>query len=178
MPAFGEAPRGINDAKVYTVTGAANTVGSSVDLPGIRSVSFNTESDKDELEGDNKVIAIARGIKRFTGSIELGLINLAAMAVIQGGTVTAAGTTPNATASLDELDDLVSRYFQLAIDCPSMDVTGAGYQVTLKKLMAVSGLDETHTVNDWTTPTYDFSGVSISGIFAARKQFETDTALT
>ena len=178
MPAFGEAPRGIDDAKVATVTGALNTVGTSVDLPGIRTVSFNTESDTDELEGDNKIIAVARGIKRFTGSIELGLINLAALAVIQGGTVTNSGTTPAATSSLDELDDLVSRYFQCIISCPSMDVGGSGYQVTLKKLMVTSGLDESHTVNDWTTPGYDFSGVSISGVFAVRKQFETNVILT
>lgn len=177
MP-FGEASRGIDDAKVYTITGAANTVGSSVDVPGIRTVSFNTESDTDELEGDNKIIAIARGIKRFSGSIELGLINLASLAVMQGGSVTLAGTTPAATASLDELDDLVSRYFQMVISCPSMDTSASGYQVTLKKLMVTSGLDETHTVNDWTTPGYDFNGVSIAGIFATRKQFETNVPLT
>ncbi len=176
--AFGEAPRGIDDMRVYPVTGATNTVGTGVDVPGIRTVSFNTESDSDELEGDNKIIATARGIKRFTGSIELGLINLASLAVMQGGTVTTSGTTPSQTASLDELDDLVSRYFQAIISCPSMDTSGAGYQVTLKKLMITSGMDESHTVNDWTTPGLDFTGVSISGIFATRKLFETNVAIT
>ena len=99
MP-YGEIPRGLADLKVYPITGVS-TVGTSVDVPGARSLAFNIDSTSDELEGDNQIIAKAPGSKSMTGSMEFGRINLAALAVIFGGTVGTTGTTPSQISSLD-----------------------------------------------------------------------------
>ena len=78
-----EIARGLGDLQVAPVLG--DVPGVWVDVPGARSLSFNTESDSDELEGDNQVIAKVRNAPSLSGSIELGRINLAALAVLLGG---------------------------------------------------------------------------------------------
>lgn len=173
--AFGEIPRGIEDMWIALVTG--DTPGTWVDVPGIRSLEVSISTDSDRLEGDNRVIAVSPGTKELTGSIELGQINLAALAVMKGGTVATTGTTPNVVNSLEESDTVISRYFAIQAAAPSADASGSEYQIEIKKAAAVSGLDETLSVNEWNTPTIDFEGVGVSGVLLERRQYETAIGL-
>lgn len=175
--AFGEIPRGLADLKVYPITGVS-TVGSSVDVPGIRSLSFNVDSSSDELEGDNTIIAKAPGPKSASGSMELGRIPLAALAVMFGGTVGTSGVTPNQISSLDRSDAVSFNFFQIVGQAPDAETSTGAYRVTLYKANATSGLDETMETSSWNTPSLDFDLVAISGNLIKRQQYETSVAIT
>ena len=154
-----------------------DTPGSNIAVPGIRGLNFTVESDSDTLEGDNAVIATVRNPKELTGSIELGRINLAGMAAMVGGTASSAGSTPNVIITLAESSSSSTQYFQAQGNTYSQDATGSGYRVILKKLLVTSGPDESLTVNEWNTPTLDFTGIAISNVLLERKGYETYVAL-
>lgn len=177
MP-FGEIPRGISDAKVYVLDGSG-VPGTAIDVPGVRGLSANTESDSDSLEGDNAVIAVARNPKSVTGSVELGKMNLAALAAFTGNTASTSGTTPNQIISLEEAASQTTQYVQIVGQAPSQDATGSAYRLTIYKALVTSGPDEDLTVNDWSTPTLDFEAVeNASGKLLKRQNYETLVALT
>ena len=176
MALFGEIPRGLQQLSVNVLT--ADTPGANVAVPGSRGLSFTVESDSDTLEGDNSVIATVRNPKSLTGSIELGRINLAAMAAMVGGIVGSTGSTPAVILTLDESSSSATNYFQAVGNTFSQDSSASGYRVTLKKLLVTSGPDESMTVNEWNTPTLDFTGVAISGVLLSRSGYETYVALS
>src|SRR5690349_16867117 len=119
MALYGEIPRGLDQLFVNVLTG--DTPGTNVAVPGVRGLSFTVESDSDTLEGDNQVIATVRDPKSLTDSIDLGRINLAALAAMLGGTVGSAGSTPNTILSLDESSAAGSQYFQAQGNTHSQD---------------------------------------------------------
>jgi hypothetical protein len=175
MALVGEAiVRGLEDLKVYLLT--ADTPGSAVDVFGSRSLSWDISSDSDELEGDNTIIAVVRNPKKMTGSIEMGATSLAAFAVMLGGTVSTAGTTPNQIKTLNESASAGSTYFQAIGSTFSQDASGRGYQAILKKLLVTSGPSETMATGAWSTPSLDFEGVAISGVLMSRNFQETYAA--
>ena len=174
--AYAEIARGLGDLKVAQFV--AGTAGANVDVPGARSLSFNVESDVEELEGDNDIIAKARSPKSLSGSIEIGQINLAALAQMKGGTVATDGVTPDEIQSLEETSDDTTIYFQIIGQAPGVDAAGSAYRVTIYKCLATSGLDETMEVNSWNTPTLDFEGVkNDSNALLNREQYETEVAI-
>src|SRR5215216_6370150 len=87
-------PFGIRDIKVTPVS-ATGTVGTSVDLPNARTLSFEETEDFEDLEGDDKKVATKGSGSVVEWELEAGGISLEALAVIAGGTVTSSGTTPN-----------------------------------------------------------------------------------
>lgn len=177
MAAFAEIARGLNELQVGALTGAATTPSTWVEVPGPRSLSFNTESDSDELEGGNRIIAKVRNAASLSGSIELGQINLAALAVLLGGTVETEGVTPDQIVRLEQVDNPGVSYFQIAGQADAVDVEGAAYRVTILKALSTSGPDETLETGAWNTPTIDFEGLPVGGVLIVREQYETKVAL-
>lgn len=176
--AWGEIPRGLEDIGAYVLS-SSDVPGTKVDGPGARGLNWTVESDSDQLEGDNSIIAVVRNPKRLTGSLEMGRTNLAFYMTIVGGTAsTTGGPSPNQVTTLDESASAGSRYFQLKGNTYSQDATGSGFEITLKKLLDTGGPTESLTVNEWSTPTFDFEGTAVSGVLLTRKNYETFTALT
>ena len=175
MALYGEIPRGLQQMYINVLTG--DTPGANIQVPGIRGLNFTVESDSDTLEGDNSIIATVRNPKELTGSIELGRINLAALAAMSGETVSPGGTTPNVILTLEESSSSPTQYFQIQGNTYSQDSSGSGYRVTILKALITSGPDESLTVNEWNTPTLDFSGIAISDVLLTRKGYETYVAL-
>lgn len=89
-------PFGMRDIKLkpYT-TSALTTLGTSVDLPYSRTLSFSEAEDFEELRGDDKLIAVKGTGSGVDWEMESGGLAFAAMALMYGGTVTETGTTPN-----------------------------------------------------------------------------------
>lgn len=164
-----EIARGLADLQVAPLTGG--TVGAWVDVPGARSLSFNTESESDELEGDNEVIAKVRNAPSLSGSIELGRINLAALAVILGGSVETSGVAPATVTKLNQSGSVDMTFFTIAGQAPGVDTAGSAYRVTIPKALATSGPDETMEVNAWNTPGIDFEGLALDGVLVTREQY-------
>lgn len=174
---FGEIPRGLDDEKVYVLTG--DTPGTAIDVPGVRALAFNVESDSDELEGDNAVIAVARNPKKVTGSTELGKMNLAALGAFTGNSTTTSGTDPNQIIKLEESSQQATQYIQIVGQAASQDATGSAYRVTLYKCLVTSGPDEKMSVNDWSTPTLNFEGVENSSKkLLKRESYQTAVAIS
>lgn len=173
---FAEIGWGLADLQVAPLT-TGDAPGTWVDAPGARSLSFNTSSDSDQLEGDNDIIAKVRKPKSLSGSIEIGQINLAAVAVLTGGSVTTAGTTPDQISTLKESAGSGVSFYALCGQAPGVDVEGSGYRVTILKALTTSGLDETLSVNAWNTPKLDFEGLPVGGFLLVREQYETLVAL-
>lgn len=94
MP-LGEAlPYGIRDIKLRPLTGGGVTLGTAVDLPNARTLSFEEAEEFQELRGDDKVVAIRGQGASVAWSLESGGISLEALVVLNGGTVTLTGSAP------------------------------------------------------------------------------------
>jgi hypothetical protein len=104
-------PYGLRDVKL-TPYSAAGVLGTSVDLPAGRTLSFSEAEDFEELRGDDGLIAIRGKGPTVSFEIEGGGISLAAYAVLSGGTVTSAGTTPSQIKTYKKLSTDVRPYFK------------------------------------------------------------------
>lgn len=174
--AAGTIARGLGDLLVYPV-GAADALGTGVDVPGIRTLEWSIDSDTDELEGDNTVIAIARGAKKGSGSLELGKVYLPAYVVMFGGTFTVPGTSPNKINTYEEPATPSTNYFAICGQTFSLDTSGSAYRVTIWKALAATP-DESLSQGEWNTPTVNFENLpNASNKFIRREQFETQTSI-
>lgn len=89
-------PYGIRDIKLKPLPAPYTTPGTSVDLPYARTRSFTEgEGDTQELRGDDVVVASRGAGIEGEWELESGGMPVDAGAVINGGTVTETGTTPN-----------------------------------------------------------------------------------
>lgn len=175
----GTISRGLADLKVY-VLGPTGTPGTAVDVAGARVFEFNTESDSEEIEGDDQIMAIARNAKRGSGSIEVGRVSLAAYAAMLGGTVDTEGTTPDVIDTYEEPADNTVIYFQVKAQSKGYDKAGSAYRVTVPNALVTSGPSESMGVSAWNTPTIDiqFLPRAADQVMVIREQYETLEALT
>lgn len=180
--ADGAAPRGLDDLRIVALDSSDLPPiidDDLIDVVGARALNFNVESESDELEGDNTVIAVARDAKRVTGSVELGLMNLEALAGFTGGTWTESGVTPTQIDYVEEDAQSATNYIQIMGQAPDRRTSGAAYRVTIYKALVTSGPDESMTVNEWSTPTLDFEATeNPSGKLLRRTHYETSEAIT
>jgi hypothetical protein len=93
MPLAETLPYGLRDVQVYTLT-TAGVKGTKVDLPNARTFSFEEAEDFEELRGDDKIVATRGKGPSVDWDLEAGGISMEALVVINGGIVTATGTTP------------------------------------------------------------------------------------
>jgi hypothetical protein len=87
-------PYGLRDVKVATLDNAG-TKGTLVDLPAAQTLEFTEETTKQELRGDDSVVATRVSIDSVSWTLESGGISLEAYVVIAGGTLTTTGVTPS-----------------------------------------------------------------------------------
>jgi len=90
MSVGGDKPFGLNDVKVTNLAGD-----TQVDLPSARVFAFKPVMVNAELSGDDQVVAVASRMAKAEWELEAGGIDLDALAVITGWSVTASGSTPN-----------------------------------------------------------------------------------
>lgn len=87
-------PYGLRDVKIKPRS-AAGVIGTPVDLPNARTLSFEESEDFEELRGDDRVVANRGQGPSVSWELEGGGISLEAFAALNGGTVTLTGVTPN-----------------------------------------------------------------------------------
>ncbi|MGE3487450.1 MAG: fibronectin type III domain-containing protein [Nitrospira sp.] len=92
-------PFGIRDIKVIPYTDMTATVldDTMVDFPYARTLSFTESEDFEDLRGDDQLVTSHGSGAWIEFEIEGGGISLEALAVLNGGTVTASGIAPNRT---------------------------------------------------------------------------------
>lgn len=94
MPLGESLPYGIRDIKLTPLT-AAGVVGTAVDLPNARTLSFEESEEFEELRGDDKIVATRGSGAQVGWELEAGGISLEALVVLNGGTCTVTGVAPN-----------------------------------------------------------------------------------
>lgn len=89
-------PYGLRDVKLtpYT-TPAATTLGTAVDLPNARTLSFTEAEEFNELRGDDRLVASHGSGPNVEWELEGGGISFEAVRVMYGGTIEETGVTPN-----------------------------------------------------------------------------------
>lgn len=88
-------PYGIRDLKITPYTDAAGTtLGTPIDLPNIRTLSFSDAEDFEELRGDDRVVATHGNGPTVEWELESGGLPYEAFKAMAGGTVTESGVTP------------------------------------------------------------------------------------
>jgi hypothetical protein len=120
---------------LWPLTG--DTPGTGVDFPYIRKVELNVRRSTTELEGDDVTIAIHSFAKKMEGSVEAGGTNLAAIAVLEGGTVSTTGTTPNRITTYAVRGTDVEGYFRL--EAQSIGDDGGDMHLVAYKVKATNG---------------------------------------
>jgi hypothetical protein len=157
-------PFGIRDTKVtpYT-TDAATLLGTGVDAPNARSMSFNEAEDYEELRGDDKVVSI-RGLgATVEWEMEHGGINIPAYKAMNGGAVLTSGVTPNQVTTYTKKVTDSRPYFKA--EGQSMSDLGGDFHGVLHKCRASGGVEgEMSDGSFWLTSA---SGVALPATIAA-----------
>jgi hypothetical protein len=98
LATHGEMPYSLIDAKVYPY--AAGVPGTAKDMPGIRRIEMEASIEETEHRGDNSILAVAASFNSMDLTVEVGQLNLDAIAALSGGAVTTTGTTPDQIRTL------------------------------------------------------------------------------
>lgn len=125
--AFDPVPYGCRDIRVYPLTG--EVAGTGVDFPRARQMSFTEAESFDELRGDDGLVAVHGKGPSVNWEIEQGGITFAALQVINGGTITTAGTTPSQTTTYSKKGTDQRPYFKM--EAQVISDSGGDFHVVL-----------------------------------------------
>lgn len=122
-------PFGLRDVKVTPLTGGA--AGTSVDLPNAQTMQFSEAEDTEQLRGDDGLVAIHGKGPTVDWQLGAGGISLEALAVMNGGTVTTTGVTPNQIKTYSKKGTDSRPYFRA--EGQSISDSGGDFHVVLYK---------------------------------------------
>lgn len=151
----------VKDAKIAKLltdpAGGAATYGTSIDVPGIKSVTVTGDINTTELRGDNTLLARNSVLGNITVSIEYAKLSLDVLPVVLGGTTVSAGTTPNQTETFSLLNTDQFSYFRLEAATPTggADTPGGDNHIAFDKLMLISFPDMGFAEEDFRTFSMD-----------------------
>ena len=91
---YGARPFGLRDLKV------TNSTPTQADLPAARVLTLTPRIRSAELSGDDSLVSVYGAMEALEFKLEAGGIDLAAYAVMVGGTLSTTGTTPTRIRSL------------------------------------------------------------------------------
>lgn len=142
-------PYGLRDVKLSPID-SDGTVGSAVDLPAGRVLTFKDTENFVELRGDDKVQASHGDGPTVEWDLEGGGISLAAYAVMSGGTVTTSGTGSTAKTTYNKKVTDSRPYFQ--IEGQSINDDGGDFHTLIYRAKADGSLEgEQSDGNFWLT---------------------------
>lgn len=131
-------PYGIRDIKVTPVSGAG-VVGTAVDLPNARTLSFSEAEEFEELEGDDKIVAVRGQGASIEWELEAGGISIEAYAVINGGTVANTGSTPNQVKTY--IKKATDARPDFKIEGQALSESGGDFHVIIWRAKATEGVE-------------------------------------
>lgn len=152
---YGELPFGCRDCYIAPVV--ANVIGTGIDVPRIRTVELNVTRDSADLEGDDVKIATHTFAKGLEGSIEAGGINPAVLQVLEGGSVTTAGTGATIHKVYAVTGDQAEGYFVLEAQMYADD--GGDTHFTAWRVKATNGPNYSFGQGEFALTQCDLSGI-------------------
>lgn len=157
----------VKDAKIAKLltdpAGGAATYGTSIDVPGIKSVTVSGDINTTELRGDNTLLDRNSLLTNITVAIEYAKLSLDVLPVVMGGTTVSAGVTPNQTETFTLLNTDSFSYFRLEAATPTNggDTIGGDNHIIFDKLMLSSFPDMGFAEEDYRTFSMDAGAVPL-----------------
>ena len=129
---------GTKDAKIAKLltdpSGGSATYGTSIDVPGIKSVVLGGDIEVKELRGDNVLLDTDSSLSNITVTFNYAKLQLDALAVMLGGAVADSGVTPNQIAKWSLLGtDTLFANFKFSAQVFSTDFPGGDAIIELYK---------------------------------------------
>lgn len=146
---------GVTDARISKLltdpAGGSPTYGSSIDVPGIKTVQITGNIDTKELRGDNQLLDLNAVLTSVEVAVTNAKMSLDVLAAFFAAVITDSGTTPNQIASLDILGSSLPQYFRLEAKTPTggADVSTGDVHFTLWKCILSSFPDLGHDEEDY-----------------------------
>lgn len=150
---------GVDDFKMFPVTQDDTegfACGAAIDGVGVKQVSLTFEADEKDLTGDEMTLDTISKIKSVTVSTEVAKLNLEAMELFTGGTLTT--STDSATLSIGSNASGNQKYFQAQFQIKTTDNEGGDLHFIVYKAKATS-TPINGTEDDYATFTIDCKGV-------------------
>jgi hypothetical protein len=157
---------GVKDAKIAKLTadpaGGSPTYATSIDVPGIKRIGIGGSMNNKELRGDNQLLDSNSVMTALTAQIEHAKLNLDAMAVMEGSTVTDSGTTPNQLATLSLTGAQTPNYFKVEAQVVSVDAGIADGHLILWKCILTDPLTGGAIAEeDYSLPTFAVKAIPL-----------------
>jgi hypothetical protein len=127
----------ITDARISRMLtdpeGGSATYGTSIDIPGVKTLTIGGAVEVKRLRGDNTLLAVESVITEVNCAIGFGKLSLDVLVEALGAVVTDAGTTPNQTATADVGAGAASNLFKVQGKSAKADPVGGDVWYTLWK---------------------------------------------
>lgn len=136
-------PYGLRDVKVTPINSLDGSVGTPVDLPNSRTLTFNETEDYQELRGDDRVVARRGQGPTVEWTLENGGISLEAYTVLNGGTLVVSGLGASQVKTYSKLVTDARPYFKA--EGQSYSDSGGDFHAVLFKAKCSSGISGSFT---------------------------------
>ena len=150
---------GIDDAKIFQLTqddSSALSYATAVDVPGIQQVHLSPTFTEKGLKGDEKILDYYIKLDLIHWSFNSAKVSLDVLAILEGGTTTSSGTTPNQVNTYSLNTSNTPKYFKLEAKANYTAGEAGDFHLRLYKCKANSV--------DIKYSTQDYAIVSASGI--------------
>ena len=150
---------GIDDAKIFELTAdtaGSLTYGSAVDVPGIQNVQLSPAFTEKGLKGDEKIMDYYIKLDLIHWAFHSAKVSLDVLAILEGGSISSTGTTPNEVHTYSVSDSSTPKYFKLEAKANYSAGEVGDFHLKLYKCKANS-VDVQYS-------TQDYAIVSASGI--------------
>lgn len=127
----------VKTASIYPMTAdpaaGTTTYGTGIVATGMKSIAVTKSYESKKLRGDMHFLDQRSVLVGAEAKIAYAKQNLDLRAVVEGFTVTDAGTTPNQTATAIQQITDVPGFFKIDAQCTGVDSPGQDYHVILYK---------------------------------------------
>lgn len=150
-------PYGLRDIKVRDLGVNGDTPGSAVDLPVAQTFTFTESTDSSTLRGDDVEVAEHDNGPSLEWEMSAGGIAMEALAVINGGTVTETGVTPNVVREYVKLTTDTKPYFK--VEGQSMNDNGGDTHGTVFRAKTTGDIEYTAEDGEFMVPSFSGKGL-------------------
>lgn len=142
---------GVDDAKIFELTAdnaSSLTYGSAIDVPGIQKIDLTPKFTEKGLKGDEKILDYYVHLDLIAWEFHSAKVSLDVLAILEGGTITTSGTTPNQSHTYNVKDTSTPKYFKFEAKANYTAGEVGDFHVKLYKCKATS-VDVDHTTQDY-----------------------------
>lgn len=107
---------GLDDVKIFEVTADTSqtlTYGSAVDIPSMQDINLTPNYIQRPLMQDEEIDGYYSKLQSVSWSFSNVKVSLDALNILEGGTITSTGSTPNQKHTYTLSDTSVPKYFKL-----------------------------------------------------------------